>query len=97
MTLGTYDTQRGVRYLTRDNLKVVWAEFSTLSQIVLLYCAVSAWHDMQPPLDLKTRPRFARCLYTECRFTVCRYSGCQHNDINHNDIQHNNNTHGMTS
>jgi hypothetical protein len=25
------DTKRGARYLTGENLKVVWAEFSTLS------------------------------------------------------------------
>ncbi len=38
-----------------ENLKVVWTEFSTLSKVVLLYCVVSAWHDMQPLLELKTR------------------------------------------
>ena len=48
---------REARYLTGENLKVVWAKFSTLSQVILLYCALSAWHDMQPLLQLKTRPR----------------------------------------
>ncbi len=35
----------GARYLTGENLKVVLAEFSTLSSVVLLYSAVSAWQD----------------------------------------------------
>ncbi len=48
---------RGARYLMGENLKVVWAKFSTISQVVLLYCAVSAWHDMQPLPRLKTRTR----------------------------------------
>ncbi len=39
-----------------ENLKVVWAEFSTLSWVVLVYCVVSAWHGMQPLLELKTQP-----------------------------------------
>ncbi len=40
-----------------ENLKVVWAEFSNLSQVILLSCTISAWHDMQPLLELKTRPK----------------------------------------
>ncbi len=35
---------QGARYITGDNLKVVWAEFSTLSQAVLLCNKVSAQH-----------------------------------------------------
>jgi hypothetical protein len=35
--LGSIDrTDRGARYLTRENLKVVWAGFSTLNYAVLL-------------------------------------------------------------
>ncbi len=49
--------EQGARYLTGDNLKVVWAKFSTLSKVILLYCALSAWHDMQPLLELKIWPR----------------------------------------
>ncbi len=48
---------RGAEYLTGENLKVVWAKFSTLFYIILLYCAVSACRDMQPLLELKTQPR----------------------------------------
>jgi hypothetical protein len=49
---------RGARYLKGESLKVVWAEFSTLKlgRVVIL-CVVSAWHDMQPLLELKTQPR----------------------------------------
>ncbi len=49
---------RGDQNLMGENLKVVWAEFSTLSWAVLqnVYNSwpVQAW----PSLDLKTRPRF---------------------------------------
>ncbi len=45
------------RYLIWENLKVVLAKFSTLNYVILIYCTVSAWHDMQPLLELKTWPR----------------------------------------
>ncbi len=34
---------QGARYLTGDNLEVVWAEFSTLSLAVLLQRNVTVW------------------------------------------------------
>ncbi len=43
------------------NLKVVWAEFSTLSQVVLLFCSISTWYYTQPLLELKTRPSGLSC------------------------------------
>jgi hypothetical protein len=39
------------------NLKVVWAEFSILSSVVLLEYIVSAWDAHQALLQMKTRPR----------------------------------------
>jgi hypothetical protein len=36
--------ERGARYLTGDNLEVVWAEFSTLSWAVLFQSNLTAWH-----------------------------------------------------
>ncbi len=38
-----------------DNLKVIWAEFSTLSQAVLLHINISAFVLVQPILELKTK------------------------------------------
>ncbi len=44
--------------LTGEKLKVVWAEFSTLSLAVLIMRA-TAWHrQTHPHAKLKTRPRF---------------------------------------
>jgi hypothetical protein len=36
--------ERGVKYLTGDNLKVVWAKFSMLSYAVLPNSSKCAWH-----------------------------------------------------
>ncbi len=36
--------KRGARYLTGDNLKVVWVEFSTISKAVLLNRNMSRQH-----------------------------------------------------
>jgi hypothetical protein len=41
-----------------DNLKVIWAEFSTLSLAVLLCGTASVLTYKRPLLELKTRPRF---------------------------------------
>ncbi len=38
------DTQPGVRQLTGENLEVVWAEFSTLSLVVLFDNTKNAHH-----------------------------------------------------
>ncbi len=40
------------------NIKLVWAEFSTLSQAVLMMCMYFIYVDTYPHLWLKTRPRF---------------------------------------
>jgi hypothetical protein len=40
-----------------ENLEVVWAEFSTLSLVVLQHWEVRAYACMLPLLKLKTRPR----------------------------------------
>jgi hypothetical protein len=43
---------------TGENLKVVWAENSTLSSVVFAL-SVNAWHTQpRTHLELKTRPRF---------------------------------------
>jgi hypothetical protein len=49
--------QLGVQYLMGDNLKVVLAEFSTISLSVLLQSRLRCMVDMQPLLELKTRLR----------------------------------------
>jgi hypothetical protein len=46
---------RGARYLTGENLKVVWAEYSKLGRIAILRSKCIAC--MLPLLELKTRPR----------------------------------------
>jgi hypothetical protein len=46
------------RKLSGDNLKLVWAEFSTISWAVLKMCMKLMYVDAQPSLWLKTRPRF---------------------------------------
>jgi hypothetical protein len=49
---------RGARKLTGENLKVVWAEFSTLSEAVL-QSVHGFWPiHTRPSLDLKARSRF---------------------------------------
>ncbi len=42
-----------------ENLKLVWAEFSTLSLSVSMMCMVLIYLDARPHLALKTRPRFS--------------------------------------
>jgi hypothetical protein len=42
-------------YLMGESLDVIWAEFSTLS---LVHIALLNNKHIQPPLELKTRPRF---------------------------------------
>jgi hypothetical protein len=54
----------GAQNLTIENLKVVQAEFSSL------YCAVSAWHNMQPLLELKTLPRVHPVSYKVCPWPI---------------------------
>jgi hypothetical protein len=51
-------SDRGARKLRRENLKVVWAEFSTLSKAVLQN-VYNLWAiQTRLSLDLKTRPRY---------------------------------------
>jgi hypothetical protein len=49
---------RGARQLKGENLKVVWAEFSTLSWAILLFIAHIMSIYARPCLELKTEPRF---------------------------------------
>ncbi len=48
----------GARKRTGENLKVVWAEFSTLSLAVLVMSVTARYRQACPHLNLKTRPRF---------------------------------------
>jgi hypothetical protein len=50
--------QRGARKLTGENLKVVWAKFSTLSWAVFIMSAIARYGSTRNHLKLKTRPRF---------------------------------------
>jgi hypothetical protein len=48
----------GAQKLTRDNLKVIWVEFSTLS-VAVFVMSVIEWHrQAHPHLKLKMWPRF---------------------------------------
>ncbi len=54
---------RGVRYLMGENLKVVWAEFSTVNEVVSPNGSICAWQHMsiaytRQLLEMKTQPRF---------------------------------------
>ncbi len=49
--------ERGARYLMRENLKVVWAEFSTLSLAVWLVLHGKCLPYLRHILEWKTRPR----------------------------------------
>jgi len=50
--------QGKMQNLTGESLKVVWTEFSTLSQAVFIVIAIP-WHTQaRPHLKVKTRPRF---------------------------------------
>ncbi len=49
---------QGARKLTGENLKLVRAEFSTISQAVLKMCMKLMYVDARPHLQLKTRPGF---------------------------------------
>ncbi len=41
-----------------DNLKVVWFEFTTLSQAVCVVSVITQHGQAGPHLELKTRPKF---------------------------------------
>ncbi len=49
---------RGAGKLTRDNLKVVWAKFSTLSLAVIVMIVIPRHIQAIPHLELKAWPRF---------------------------------------
>ncbi len=49
---------RGARKLTGENLKVVWAEFSTLVGPFCYVCNYMAYREACLSLELQTRPRF---------------------------------------
>ncbi len=49
---------RGAKKLTGENLKVVWAKFSTLSQAVFVLREIVQQRQARPRLELKTQPRF---------------------------------------
>jgi hypothetical protein len=56
LCLGQPLVSQAERYLTAENLTVIWAEFSTLSlSHICKYCMVS---DTPHPIGLKTQPRF---------------------------------------
>jgi hypothetical protein len=57
--IGFSSTSRGARYLTGENLIVVWAEFLTLKlgRIAIVYSECMAY--IQPLLELIIRPMFS--------------------------------------
>ncbi len=50
--------QGKMQNLTGESLKVVWTEFSTLSQAVFIVIAIQRHTQARPHLKVKTRPRF---------------------------------------
>jgi hypothetical protein len=66
----------GARYLTGENLQVVWAEFSTLSWPVYVM-SVNEYHTQtHPNLKLKTRPRCRpESLYVHVVINICNDLG----------------------
>jgi hypothetical protein len=50
--------KQGAQKLTGENLKVVWAKFSTLSEAVFAMCVIARQSQARPHLEMKTRPRF---------------------------------------
>jgi hypothetical protein len=56
----TQAMDRGARKLIGENLKVVWAELSTLSSVVLQNGYIAWPVQIRPSLDLKSLPRFRR-------------------------------------
>jgi hypothetical protein len=54
----TNECSQGALKLTGDNLKVLWAKFSTISQAVLVMSVIARHIQSRPHLDLNTRPKF---------------------------------------
>ncbi len=52
---------RGVRYLTAENLEVVWAEFSTLSQAVLFQSNFTAWRTLTTTSRVENSAQVSSC------------------------------------
>ncbi len=50
--------RQGAQKLTEENLKVVWAEFSTLSLAVFVKSKIASHRQAHPCLELKTQPKF---------------------------------------
>ncbi len=53
--------QRGAQKLTGENLKVVWAEFSTLSQAILLCMQLHGIYKSMPQLRLANSAQVSPC------------------------------------
>jgi len=64
-----------------ENLKVVWAEFSTLSYAVLQNVYNSLPTQTQPSLDLKTQPRFRP---VSLSFSMVHYNFERVENLTHN-------------
>ncbi len=59
--------------LTGENLKVVWAKFSTLSQAVFIIGVTAQHTQARPHLELKTRPQVSTCYHKfvyDCTETI---------------------------
>ncbi len=52
---------QGARYLTGENLEVVWAEFSALSYVVLFHSIKTAWHTHTVPSKVKNSAQVSSC------------------------------------
>ncbi len=83
----------GAQYLTWENLKDVWVEFSTLSWAVLLYNTKHWQHANGNSLSWKLGPgivlyaEFCPWLNSSTFLGFYTQKGCH--DTQHNDIQHN--------
>ncbi len=66
------ELNRGLRYLTGDNLKVLRVEFSTISRTVLPNNNIGCKTYTQTLLELKTRPRLAEVFPEACTIKLFR-------------------------
>ncbi len=72
------------RKLTGDTLKVVWAEFSTLSLAVFCFMSVIAWYrQAHPHLELKTQPMSCP-VDKRTKLVMTTYNSFTYNDIANN-------------
>jgi hypothetical protein len=62
-----------VQKLTGENLKVIWAKFSSLILAVLVSSVIAWYRQARPHLELKTWPRFCPVSLSFSVIYFCMY------------------------